>query len=146
MRTVVYDNDRIGPWMAEMGGGFYRPGSQCIGLERDGEIVAGAMFDWHNGASIYCHVAVADAQALGRDFLRAAFAYPFIQLGCKVLIGLVAGDNEAAIRLDEHLGFKLEHVLKDGHPSGSLRIYTMRREECRWIEGYHVEAKSSRAA
>lgn len=133
LRRIVYDNARLGPWIEAHEGGQYRQGSQCIGLERDGEVVAGALFDWFNGASIYCHIAIADKRALGRDFLRAAFGYAFIQLKCEVLIGLVAGDNLAAQRLDERLGFTREHTIRGGHPSGELHIYTMRRHECRWI-------------
>lgn len=135
MRRVVYgENERVGHWITEHGGGFYRTGCQCIGLERDGTLIGGVMFDYHNGASIYCHVALTDKRAIGRDFLRAVFRYVFVQLNCEVLIGLVAGDNFAAQRLDEHLGFRLEHSIAGAHPSGELRIYTMRRKECRWID------------
>ncbi len=134
-RTLVFgENERVGRWIEAHEGGQYRDGSQCIGLERNGELVAGALFDYHNGASVYVHVALADKRALGRDFLRACFRYAFIQLGCEVLIGLVAGDNVAAQRLDEHLGFHVEHTIKGAHPSGALHIYTMRKQECRWLE------------
>lgn len=129
---LVFESERVGRWIEAHEGGQYREGSQCIGLERDGELVAGALFDYHNGASIYCHVAV-DGQVT-REFLRAAFRYPFVQLGCSVLIGLVAGDNLMAQRFDERLGFTLEHTIRDAHPSGELRIYTMRRDQCRWLE------------
>lgn len=132
-RLIFGQNDRVGRWIEEHDGGQYREGSQCIGLERDGSLVAGVLFDYYNGASIYCHVALADKRALGRDFLRAAFGYAFHQLGCEVLIGLVANDNEAAQRLDERLGFRLEHTISGAHPSGALHIYTMRRNDCRWL-------------
>lgn len=92
------------------------------------------MYDWHNGASIYTHIAVADKRALGRDFLGAIFRYPFVQLNCLALIGLVAGDNAASMHLVVRLGFRLEHTIRDAHPSGELHIYTMRRNECRWLE------------
>lgn len=144
MRRLVYgESARVGAWIEERGGGQYRDGAQCIGLERDGELVAGALFDWFNGASVYVHVALADKRALGRDFLRAAFGYAFVQLGCEVLIGLVAGDNIAAQRLDEHLGFRFEHSIAGAHPSGELRIYTMRRNECRWIDYEQTESAAA---
>jgi RimJ/RimL family protein N-acetyltransferase len=124
----------VGAWIEALGGGQYRDGSQCIGLERDGKLVAGSLFDYHNGASVYVHLALADKRALGREFLRASFRYAFVQLDCEVLIGLVAGDNLAAMRLDERLGFRREHTINGAHPSGELHIYTMRRHECRWLE------------
>lgn len=135
MRRLVFgENERVGPWIEENGGGQYRPGSQCIGLERDGQLIAGALFDYHNGASVYGHWAVSDKRALNREFLSAIFRYPFVQLDCSVFIALIAGDNEASIRLVEHLGFELEHTIKDAHPSGELHIYTMRRNDCRWLD------------
>lgn len=133
-RVVLGENDRVGPWIEYNGGGQYRAGSQCIGLERDGELVAGALFDYHNGASVYGHWAVSDKHALNREFLTAIFRYPFVQLDCSVLIGLIAGDNEASIEVAGHLGFDLEHTIKGAHPSGDLLIYTMRRNECRWLD------------
>ena len=132
-RVVFGENDRVGPWIESHGGGEYRIGAQCIGLERGGELVAGALFDWFNGASICVHVAIASKRALNRDFLRAAFGYPFIQLGCEVLIGLVAEDNTPAQRFDEHLGFVLDSRIAGAHPSGALRVYTMRKHQCRWL-------------
>jgi RimJ/RimL family protein N-acetyltransferase len=92
------------------------------------------LYDYHNGASVYAHWAVSDKRALNRDFLSAIFRYPFVQLDCSVLIGLIAGDNESSIAVAEHLGFTLEHTIKDAHPSGELRLYTMRRNECRWLD------------
>ena len=133
-RLVLGENDRVGPWIEENGGGHYRHGTQCIGLERDGDLVAGAMFDYHNGASVYGHWAVADKHALNRDFLASIFRYPFVQLDCAVLIALVAGDNRPSAELVEHLGFALEHTIKDADPSGELHIYTMRRSDCRWLD------------
>jgi RimJ/RimL family protein N-acetyltransferase len=133
-RRVIYGEDeRVGQWIERHEGGFYRQGSKCIGLERNGRLVAGCLFDYYNGASVYVHVALADKRALGRDFLRACFGYVFNQLQCTVLIGLVAGDNEMAMRLDEHLGFHVEHTIEGAHPSGKLHVYTMRRHECRWL-------------
>jgi RimJ/RimL family protein N-acetyltransferase len=133
VRLVFGDDARVGAWIEDHEGGQYRLGSQCIGLERRGELVAGALFDYHNGASVYVHLALAHKRALTRSFLHACFRYAFVQLECEVLIGLVAGDNFAAQRLDEHLGFVLEHSIKGAHPSGELRIYTMRKDQCRWL-------------
>lgn len=135
MRRVVFgENDRVGNWIERNGGGHYRAGTQCIGLERDGEIVAGTLYDYHNGASVYSHWAISDKHALNREYLSAIFRYPFVQLDCSVIIALVAGDNEPSSNLVEHLGFELEHTIKDAHPSGELHIYTMRRSDCRWLD------------
>lgn len=146
MKRVVLGNDVLGPWIAKHGGGFYRQGSQCIGLERDGEIIAGVLYDFANGASIYMHVAALGGNWLDREFLRVCFDYPFNQLGAKVVIGLVGSKNERARRFDEHLGFKLQAEIPDGHPDGSLLIYVLRREDCRWLRREHEQAERARCA
>ena len=54
-------------------------------------------------------------------------------MGARRLTGLVASDNHAARRFDEHIGFKLEATLVDACPTGDLLVYAMRREDCRWL-------------
>lgn len=139
-RIIANEPQRVGPWIEAHGGGFYRDGSQCIGLERDGELIAGVLYDYWNGASIYMHVAANGAHWLDREYLRVCFDYPFRQLGAKVVIGLVPESNKKARRFDEHLGFKLTATIPEGHPDGKLLIYTMRRDECRWLRSKDVEA------
>lgn len=135
MRRIVDDeHERVGRWMAERGGGDWRDGAKCIGLERDGRLIAGVLCDWHNGASVYMHVAGEGKRWLDREFLWFCFFYVFEQLKCRVVIGLVAGDNREAQRFDEHLGFKLTARIPDAHPSGELLVYTMRKEDCRWLK------------
>lgn len=145
-RIVVHENDRVGAWIEAHAGGFYRAGGQCIGLERDGVLIAGVLFDYWNHASIYMHVAAEGKNWLDREYLRVCFDYPFRQLGAKVVIGLVPSGNVRARRFDEHLGFKLQATIPDGHPDGELLIYTMRKEECRWLRSAHVETRSPACA
>lgn len=133
MKSIIFDNDRVGKWVEQHGGGFYRVGTQCVGLEKDGELVAGVLYDWFNGASIYMHVAASGKYWLTREFLRIVFDYPFNQLKCKTIIGLVAEDNRAARRFDEKIGFLLQSIIPQGHPSGGLFVYTMRKDQCKWL-------------
>jgi len=128
---ITGQDDRVGEWIQERGGGFYRDGSKCVGLEKDGKLVAGVMYDYFNGSSIYAHIA--SLGQMNREFLWFIFHYPFVQINAKVIIGLVADDNERSIRLCNKLGFTLNTRIIDGHPSGALRIYTMRREDCKWL-------------
>ena len=134
-KFLVYGQDeRVGRWVEEHGGGEWRPGAKCIGLESRGELIAGVQYDWNNGASCYMHVAALGRRWLDREFLWYCFYFPFVQLGCNVVIGLVGEDNLDARRFDEHLGFTLHTSIPDAHPSGALRVYTMRREDCRWLK------------
>lgn len=135
MKRVIYDQaDRVGRWVCERTGGLWSPvDSSALGLEHAGELVAGAIYDSFNGASIRVHLAGDGGSWLNREFLRAGFRYPFLQLRVRKLIGLVDSSNTRAIRFDEHIGFRLEAVVKDAAPHGDLLIYTMRREECRHL-------------
>lgn len=132
-RLVYHEHRRVGLWIAERTDGGYRDGGKCIGLERDGELIAGVLYDWFNGASIYTHIAIEPGHLIGREFLFHIFYYPFCQLGCSVLIGLVAEGNTASRRFVEHLGFTLQQPIPDAHPTGALLIYTMPRAACRWL-------------
>ena len=141
---VAWQHARVGAWIQSHGGGFYRPGSKCIGLEKNGELVAGVLYDYHNGASVYAHIAVTGR--LDRHYLHVIFDYPFRQLGAKVLIGLVAESNKKSRKFVEHLGFTLTATIPEGHPEGALLIYTMRKKDCRWLRSENEQAKSPRAA
>ena len=135
---IVFDADRIGPWVCERAGGTWVKGrGTAIGLEdgSSGELLAGVLYDDWNGANVNMHVAAVPGRKwLNREFLRVCFDYPFNQLHVKRVTGLVASVNLDAMRFDLHLGFKLEATLKDAHPEGDMNILVMRREDCRWLE------------
>lgn len=143
-KIIAWEHGRVGSWIQSHGGGFYRPGGKCLGLEKDGELIAGVLYDYHNGASIYTHIAVTGR--LDREFLHVIFDYPFRQLEAKVLIGLVAESNVKSRKFVEHLGFTLTATIPEGHPDGALLIYTMQADSCRWLRSNHVQARRSRAA
>lgn len=138
-RIITTDHERVGRWVQAHGGGYYREGTKCLGLEKNGELVAGVLYDYHNGASVYMHVAGKGLWAIP-DFLWICFDYPFNQLKCNVVIGLVSEKNMRARNFDEHLGFKLTARIPEGHPDGNLLIYTMRRKDCRWLKESNGQA------
>lgn len=110
-------------------------GQQGIGLVKDGEIIAGVLYDDYNGSNIWMHVAAKEGRTwLNRTFLRACFAYPFLQLNCKRVSGWVEVCNADARRFDEHLGFQPEAILSSaGRDGGDVIIYRMFKDECRFI-------------
>ncbi|NVN99288.1 MAG: GNAT family N-acetyltransferase [Geobacteraceae bacterium] len=110
-------------------------GSQAIGLEKDGKLVAGVIYEGFNGFNVWMHVAAEPGRHwLTRDFLGAAFLYPFVQLNCNRVSGYVEAWNEDAKRFDEHLGFKQEAILKGAaSDGGDVILYVMPREGCRYV-------------
>ena len=108
--------------------------SPSIGIVENGHIVAGVVYTMYTGTGVCMHVASNKEGWLTKDFLRMAFQYTFIQLGCRRVTGLVRSDNYQAQKFDEHLGFKREGVIREGDDDGcDLIIYGMLRSECRWI-------------
>lgn len=138
MKTTIYgQEERIVPWVGQRVDED-RFGEDCValGLEEDGELIAGVVFNWYTGASISMHVAAEPGRRwLNRDFLYRCFAYPFLQLNCNRVTGLVKVNNLDAQRFDEHLGFVKEGVIRQGTDDKTdLILYGMLKSECRWLE------------
>lgn len=138
MKTLVLDQpQRVARFVAERIGvldletfGSY----QCIGQEQDGVLIAGAVFVEYNGRNCFTHLAGDGKRWLNREFLRVGFRYPFNQLGCSRISGWVEADNEAARRLNEHFGFRVEATLREAGRNGQdVLIMVMFRNECRWL-------------
>ena len=132
---IIFDPNVVGPWVCEKASmPAYTPGTaQAIGRVRDGQIVAGVLYQDFNGVNVFCHIAV-EPGGMSRQFLSMIFNYPFVQLGAKRITGVVPSINEAARKFDEHLGFELEAILSGAHPEGDLCIYTMTADKCRWLK------------
>lgn len=138
MKTTIYGQDaRVLDFMAEHLADCELPAdSITLGVESDGELIAGVAFEGYTKTGISIHVAALEGRHwLSKDFLFRVFAYPFLQLGCYRVTGLVRVDNLKAQKLDEHLGFVREGVIRRGATDGTdFIMYGMLKEECRWIK------------
>lgn len=122
-------------WTAERTGGTYYAGSGAgIGWEKDGQLLAGVLYDEFTGRSVRMHVAGVGKRWMAREFLWTCFDYPFNQLKVNKVIGLVDSTNSDALRFDRHLGFVEEAVIKDAGKFGDLHVLTMTRDQCRFLE------------
>lgn len=132
----VYDRQQVFAFMRGLLPGLeHGERATAIGLERHGELVAGVLFDGLNGANVWMHVAAKPgARWMTRDYLRAAFAYPFKVCGVQRISGYVDASNQQARRFDEHLGFQQEAVLKGAaSDGGDVLVYVMWRNQCRFL-------------
>lgn len=133
--TRIVDGPHVVKWVAERAGIFDPGAAVGLGVERNGELIAGVIFNDFNGASACIHVASDGSKCwLNRDFLFFVFHYAFEQVKVKRLTGIVAEGNTAARKFDEHLGFVEECRLKDAHPTGDLIIYRMFLGDCRFLK------------
>lgn len=142
MKRIVWNEpERVMRWVAVRTDEDAYHLYTAIGLEHDGELVAGVVFNMKAGANILMHVASDGSRHwMTPAYLAACFRYPFIQEGCQRITGLVRADNVDAQRFDEHLGFKREGQLRAACTDGTdLIVYGMLKSECRFIEGkYHA--------
>ena len=125
----LVDGPRVGEWVAAQTGGQFRSDAVAIGLEKNGEVVAGAIFDSFNGASVVAHVA---AQSVNREWLHAIHWYAFEQLRVNCVIGIVSSDNAKALRFDKHLGFREVTRIPNACPDADMVILTLNKEDARY--------------
>lgn len=137
MKTLIFNVPAVNDWVSSKiyGSDRFPPDAPSIGLLENGRIVGGVVYTMYTGNGIMMNVAGGYKGWINRAFIRAAFAYPFKQLGCTRVSGLVRADNYAAQQFDERLGFKREGLVRRGDDDGTdLIMYGMLREECKWIK------------
>ena len=137
MKSVVYGQDaRVIEWVSQrVDEDNFSSDSIGIGLEEDGELIAGVVFNMYTKAGICMHVAAVPGKRwMTKEYLWRVFAYPFLQLNCNRVTGLVREDNIVAQKFDEHIGFKREGLIRKGATDGAnFILYGMLKEECRWL-------------
>lgn len=142
MKTeIILDTVRVLKWVQQRVKLPANGSMVGIGLERDGDLVAGVLYEGYNGHNIWMHVAGEPGRRwMTREFLRTCFSYPFEQLGCKRVSGYVELSNFDAIRFDEHVGFQREAVLTGAaSDGGDVGLYVMWRDQCRFLRGRNVK-------
>jgi RimJ/RimL family protein N-acetyltransferase len=133
---LVYSTGRVFAFVSGLVPMNAVAGMVGIGLERDGELIAGVIYEGFNGKNIWMHVAAVPGKRwLVRSYLKACFVYPFVQCGVDRVSGYVNASNLEARRFDEHLGFKEEATLQGAAADGGdVIIYVMRKKGCRYVD------------
>jgi RimJ/RimL family protein N-acetyltransferase len=128
----ITKGSEVGQWVAKrIQGGYFEGRSEAIGLERDGELVAGVIYENWNHRSIWCHIAIEGR--LTPEYLAAIFDYPFNTCQVEKIIVPVGSDNEQSIKVVKKMGFTEEGRIKEGRPHGDIVFYTLRRDDCRFL-------------
>ena len=107
---------------------------QGIGWMKDGEIVAGIVFDGYNQANIFVHIAKLRGERMPPTLIAAMFDYPFRQLQCKRLSAIISDRNEASMGFARKLGATVNGFLEDGAVDGNLVIFGLLRKDAnKWL-------------
>lgn len=132
MSYEISNSHDAGHWVAKrVRGGYFKERSQAIGLKRDGEWVAGVIYENWNHQSIVCHIAVEGRMT--PSFLAAIFDYPFNVCQVEKIIVPVPSANTESTGLVTNMGFTEEARIKDAHPEGDIVFFTLARDACRFL-------------
>jgi RimJ/RimL family protein N-acetyltransferase len=132
---VITIGEHVCLWVADnIGKKYYSGSGQGIGIEKNGEIVCGVLFEDYNGQSIQIHVALKEGARMTREWFNTLFGYAFNQLKVKKIMGVVDSTNKKALQFDTHIGFVVEATIKDAGKHGDLIILTMTRQQCRFLK------------
>ena len=114
---LVYDTDAVYAFLKSRIPGLLRvEGAVAIGWTCDGALSAGAVFENHNGQTVWAHVAIGGV--LPREFLCAFLAYPFDVCKVQALRGYVLASNTKLRALARRLGAVEEASLRGAAPGG----------------------------
>ena len=129
---LIVSGPRVVEWVSgKLAATYNRPTG--IGIEKNGELIAGVVFDEYNRANVNISVASDGSRRwLNRSFLWAVFDYAFKVCKVRRVTALIASDNHQSINFCRAVGFSHEATLKDAHVNGDILIYRMFRDECKW--------------
>jgi len=136
----------VGHWVAaRIEGGYHEERSRAIGLMKNGEYVAGVIYENWNKRSIFCHIAI-DGQ-ITPSYLAAIFDYPFNVCGVEKIIVSVFDTNAKSLTLVKKMGFKEEAKLQDAQPNGDIVLLVLNKSNCRFLgEKYGKKYTSTTAS
>jgi RimJ/RimL family protein N-acetyltransferase len=135
MAQLVFDQpEPVSEWVAQKVGHIGSWGEYyAIGIEADGQIVAGVVINNYNGANATCHIAISKRTKLLVELFYHVCNYAFNHCKLKRLTGMVPSNEPHILAFDKHLGFEEEFVMKDGAPGADMHVLVMRPDTCRWL-------------
>ena len=105
---MIVTDERVARFVGERTGTIIFPPFTCIGIDRDGEVIGGAVFNCFEGFDI-------QATVVGRGFTKGCLAdvghYVFDQLGCERISAKT--EQAVVVRLTERLGGQIEGLLRN---------------------------------
>lgn len=119
--------------------GHIRPilteGTKGVFAKRDGEFVAGTIFDNWTSTSAQIHVVVTDPIVFKHQYIQECMNYFFNTADREILIGITPSNNKRALKFNRHVGLKELFRIRDGFMFGvDLVVQELRKDDCRWIE------------
>ena len=131
MKLVFFEDQRVAALMADALGIGFVPPFTTIGLERQGKLVGGCLFNNFNGYGI--ELTIVGPGCLSTGLFRAVSSYVFDQLGCARMTMTAQRKNAVHVRIAERLGFKVEGIMRGHFGDDDGIVLGMLRSECRFL-------------
>ena len=117
-------------------GTFYAIG--VVSDRNGGQFVAGLLFHDYGkvgtGGKIEVSMAAESARWAQKGIIRALLSYPFVQLGCHVLIATTSLGNKRTRKFLTGLGFEERGTIPNRPYADDTAIYALRRENAaKWL-------------
>jgi RimJ/RimL family protein N-acetyltransferase len=127
-----HDGERI----ANAAGFVFNPGADRViaRVSPEGKLFGGCVYREFTRASISVHIAGFTKHWASRDLLWVGFHYPFIQLGVQKLFATIPDYNTDSLEIAKKMGFKYETRISEVFVDGDMLIYSMKRDDCRYLE------------
>jgi hypothetical protein len=138
---IVFNHPLVGEYVASRAHALFNPATDnTIGVvdaslspEDPAFVRGGVLFTNYTRSAIWLHMAGAGSSWATPTFLWSVFDYPFNQLGCRRVYGIVEAANVHALTVDRRLGFEVMTSLPDVFASGDGIVVSMTREQCKWL-------------
>lgn len=105
---MIVNDSRVAPFVAKACGVQIVPPYEAVGIDRDGEIIGGAVFNHFTGSDV--HVTVA-GHGWTKGFLADVGHYVFGKLRCERMTFIT--EQAPVVRLAERLGGQVEGMMRN---------------------------------
>lgn len=147
---MIYGHDAVlAKWAGDRIGVTDFGPCRAIGVIRNYEIAAVAVFSQYRPPNIEISFVIENPRWATPQCVRAILRYPFVQLGCKRITAITEATNQRTRAFLCRLGFHQEGVHRDALPSGDAVTYGLLRQDAsRWLaeEGSHRQVVPSATA
>lgn len=125
---MIVADERVARFISERLGFSFCPPFSVMGIERDGEVVGGVLFNHFEGSDV--HVSLA-GEGWNRAFIEAVGRYVYDQLRCERMTAVTA--DPAVIDYARRLGGEVEGSLRSHFgPGKDATIVGILREDWRF--------------
>jgi len=133
-RFVFDEKERVARWLAERvdqrgsWGDYY-----AMGIEADGELIAGVLLNHYTTYNAALHLAIDRPTKMLIELFDHVYLYAFGQLKLNRLTAFINASNEKSLRINSHVGFLTEGIMKGAAADGGDVIIRVL-----WPQNYRI--------